>query len=325
MAFVFSTEEVHPRERLSYWRDVMSVVPHEFASEAGPGFLGTVRSEMMGSVMLSDFRCDPCEVSRTSRNIAASDCDDYLLCCQMEGRAVVSQGDKQAVAETGGFVLIDPRRPFSVRYEGQTRSVSLQIPRPALESRLGVVAALSAHTMQAHSPLAELASGFLTMLPSRVDAIDDAVCAGLATQVLDLLALAFAAELDRSPALSSPRATTLLRLKSSIEARLCEPDLRPAAVAAAVGISVRYANDLLWEEGASIERYILHRRLERCRAALEDPTQAHRLVGEIAFSWGFSDLSHFSRRFRTFYGVTPGECRRLAQERRASSLHTKIE
>jgi AraC-like DNA-binding protein len=114
--------------------------------------------------------------------------------------------------------------------------------------------------------------------------------------------------------LSSPRAIALLRVKSAVERRLGDPELKPAAVAAEAGISVRYANDLLSQEGSSVERFILHRRLERCRQALEDTAQDHRLIGEIAFAWGFSDLSHFGRRFRATYGMTPGDYRRHARE-----------
>jgi AraC-like DNA-binding protein len=114
--------------------------------------------------------------------------------------------------------------------------------------------------------------------------------------------------------LSSAGSNALFRLKSVIEAHLREPDLRPAAVAAQVGISVRYANSLLSKEGSSLERFILQRRLERCRQALEDAAQAHRMIGEIAFSWGFSDLSHFGRRFRSTYGLSPGDYRRRMQE-----------
>ena len=77
-------------------------------------------------------------------------------------------------------------------------------------------------------------------------------------------------------------------------------------MAAETGISVRYANTLLSAEGSSLERYILNRRLERCRRALEDPRHAHRTIGEIAFAWGFSDLSHFARRFKAKFGVSPG-------------------
>ena len=41
-----------------------------------------------------------------------------------------------------------------------------------------------------------------------------------------------------------------------------------------------------------------------------DPRRAHRTIGEIAFAWGFSDLSHFGRRFKAEFGVSPGEYRR---------------
>ena len=137
------------------------------------------------------------------------------------------------------------------------------------------------------------------MLLRRRDTLDGLVGVTIAEQALDLVALAFSAETQQSgSSLSSSRATTLLRLKSVIGSRLHETDLRPAAVAAGAGISIRYANALLSAEGTSLERHILDRRLERCRRALEDPRQAHRTVGEIAFAWGFSDLSHFARRFK---------------------------
>jgi len=68
MAFVFSTQDFHPRERVSCWREVMGIVPHEFSSSVGPAFLGSVRSEMLGDMLLSDLACDPCEVERTARN-----------------------------------------------------------------------------------------------------------------------------------------------------------------------------------------------------------------------------------------------------------------
>jgi AraC-like DNA-binding protein len=314
MAIVLSTQDVHPRERLSYWRDAMSVHPHEFTSSSGPAFLGRVRSEMLDNLLVSEFVCDPCDVRRSAANIAQSDCDDFLLCVQIEGRAVFSQLDREAVTERGGFVLVDPRRPFAVSFRGDTRSVRLTLPREAFESRLGAAAAFSTRTMDVRRPLAALASGFLSMLPSRIDAVDKPTASRLAEQALDLIALALSQEMGQTATVASARATALFRLKAVIDARLCDPALKPATVAAAAGISVRYANDLLAREGTSVERYILHRRLERCRRVLEDPAQAARMVRETAFAWGFSDLSHFSRRFRARYGLTPGDYRRRAQE-----------
>jgi AraC-like DNA-binding protein len=176
---------------------------------------------------------------------------------------------------------------------------------------MGSMADLTARPMDARKPLPALAAGFISMLPSCTDTLDDMAELKLAEQALDLIALALSAEVEKSAvALSSPRASTLLRLKSEIEARLSDPELRPSAVAESTGISVRYANALLSAEGTSLERYILQRRLERCRGALDDPIQARRSIGEIAFDWGFSDLSHFGRRFKSAFGSAPSEYRR---------------
>jgi AraC-like DNA-binding protein len=54
--------------------------------------------------------------------------------------------------------------------------------------------------------------------------------------------------------------------------------------------------------------------LARCRRALEDPRQAHRSIREIAYGWGFSDMTHFGRSFRKAYGMLPSAYRKLASQ-----------
>jgi AraC-like DNA-binding protein len=84
-------------------------------------------------------------------------------------------------------------------------------------------------------------------------------------------------------------------------------------VAKAAGVSVRYANALLAEENTSIMRFTWARRLARCRQALEDPLQNHRTLCEIAYGWGFSDMTHFGRSFKAMYGVLPRDYRQCAK------------
>ena len=174
--------------------------------------------------------------------------------------------------------------------------------------------------MDAGRPLTGTVSTFLSNLPARIPAIDSSKASQLAEQTLDLIALAFSVDAGHTATLFSQRAVSLYRLKAVIEARLCDPALKPAAVAAAAGMSVRYANEVLSREGFWVGRYILHRRLERVRRSLADPAQRHRMVSEIAFAWGFSDLPHFSHRFRNASGLTPSDHRRRAQERADASL-----
>jgi AraC-like DNA-binding protein len=105
-------------------------------------------------------------------------------------------------------------------------------------------------------------------------------------------------------------AIALLHVRVVIDSRLTDPALNAETVAAAAGLNVRGANRLLKEEGTTIDRLIVSRRLDRCRRALEDRTQSRRTVSEIAYAWGFADVSHFARRFKAAYGCSPGEYRR---------------
>ncbi len=313
---VYSTDDVHPRDRLSYWVEVATkaFVKHEFASLTGPSYRGEIRAGWLDGLGISTFTCDPSAVTRSARDVARGDSDDILLCLQLSGRGIFTQGGREAINEGGSFLLIDARRPFSFVFPEGARTISIKIARQAMEARLGNVSGLTARAVPSDGSVGGLASGFLSMLPARFDAIEGVAASKLADQALDLVALAVSDLLSPAgPPISSARSAALLRLKTVIEARLCEPDLRPAAAAAEAGISVRYANALLSEEGSSVERYIQSRRLERSRQALEDLAQAHRTISEIAFFWGFSDMSHFGRRFRAAYGMTPGDYRRRAR------------
>jgi AraC family transcriptional activator of tynA and feaB len=319
---IFSTKDVHPRERVSYWVEVASrgYVEHDFRPDDVNTFDGTLEiATLGGSIALTTFSSTGGNVRRSEQNAARTDTDDILFSMLCSGEIAVSQDGIESSIHGRGMFLVDPLRPFEIALRTPCNSISLRIPRPLVEARLGNLAGRMARPVTASTGVGALAMGFLELLPEQADALDDTASLKAAEQLLDLLALAFSAESGGGASLSSPRATTLLRLKTTIEHLLVEPDLRPERVAAEAGISVRYANALLAEEHTSIERYIAERRLERCRAALEDAAQSHRSIGEIAFKWGFSDLSHFGRRFKARYGLTPTDYRRRAARIAAAS------
>jgi len=158
-----------------------------------------------------------------------------------------------------------------------------------------------------------LTSSLLAMLPGYVDRLQPATSKVLSNQVLDLIALSLTLRMDAArPKLYSSQAVVSMKLRAAIESQLSDPELDSDAVAAAARISVRYANQVLAREGTSIARLIQARRLERCRRALHDPSQVHRTISEIAYGWGFTDLTHFGRSFRAAFGMLPSEFRNSA-------------
>jgi AraC family transcriptional regulator, positive regulator of tynA and feaB len=316
---VFATSRVHARDRLAYWREeaAKAYVSHEFSTSVGRSFQGVIRAGTLGALELALFSCDQCTVDRTAACLKSSYDDELLVGLQVKGRMALHQDGRDAVTSPGDMFLMDPRRPFSIDVHPGILSLAIKVPRWELQARLGDVSALTARPISNRGPEAALASSFLGLLIERADAIGEPAAGKIAQQALDLVALAFEASIPRGRArLSSSRTTTLLRLKAIIEAKLHDPTLKPTLAAAAAGISVRYANALLAQEGTSLERFIMRRRLQRCRQALEDPAQTHRPVGDIAYACGFSDVSHFARRFKTQFGCSPSECRSRASSPR---------
>ena len=73
--------------------------------------------------------------------------------------------------------------------------------------------------------------------------------------------------------------------------------------------SVRYLHAIYSASGTSCGRELIRVRLERAQRLLLDPTEPSRLIDDIAWQCGFSDASHFRRRFRALYGVSPSTMR----------------
>lgn len=213
-------------------------------------------------------------------------------------------------------MLLDPRVPYAAKFSAESRMLVIKVPRRLLEARVGPVGEVTARPVKPLTAESSLTSEFLARLPIFTGKLNPTTEEIVENQVLDLVAVSLGACIvGARPRISSARSLVRMKLRAAIEARLTDPTLDPRTVAGAAGISVRYANAVLAEEDTSIARFIQERRLARCRWALEDPLQAHRTVSEIAQSWGFSDMTHFGRRFRAAYGVLPSECRRLTMQK----------
>ncbi len=229
----------------------------------------------------------------------------------LSGHKVVEQDGRKICLMPGQFAVIDLKHSHQGRFSDAAEVISFRINRKKLEDRLGSIDCLTARAVTASTAEGGLASAYLAMLPFRADGLDAAAQALAKVHLLDLIALSLAKVADGAIARpSSARAAVRMAIRAEIEARLADPDLDAATIADAAGVSAKYANAILADEDTSIRQLLQSRRLARCRQALEDPAQRHRSVSEIAYAWGFSDMTHFGRRFKAAYGLLPSECRR---------------
>jgi AraC-like DNA-binding protein len=102
-----------------------------------------------------------------------------------------------------------------------------------------------------------------------------------------------------------------LRILMYVDANLHDHQLTPDSIAAAHNISTRHLY-ALWaraDPDLSLSQWIISRRLKRAEVQLSKEQPATTTVAHIAHDCGFTDASHFSRRFRESYGMTPREWR----------------
>jgi AraC family transcriptional regulator, positive regulator of tynA and feaB len=253
------------------------------------------------------------KVVRTGQHISRAATHDLFIARQISGRVAMEHDGREIIAETGDILLLDSTLPYSASFTSESVMLLVKVPRLALEARLGTVREVIARPVKTTAGEAGLVSSFLAALPAHVGSLGMTAQQMVREQVLDLASIALASETARKPRLSSAQAFAAMKVRAAIDARLSDPGLDADSVANAAGVSVRYANLVLSREGESIMRRIQTRRLARCRQAIADPLQAHRTLTEIAYAWGFSDMTHFARRFRAAYGILPNEYRYSVQ------------
>ena len=76
-----------------------------------------------------------------------------------------------------------------------------------------------------------------------------------------------------------------------------------AEISAHMGMSVSYTGKLFKKNmGCSISQYLYRLRMERAKALIESTTDR---IYEIAEQVGYSDISHFSKKFKEYWGHSP--------------------
>ena len=312
MPALFTTENAPAHRRLALWQDIVCdvFVQLDCKSDLGTAFHGAITSAMLGDAKCSEVSSGRQRVLRTPSRISRASDDFILIALGKHGVGAVLQDGREAIIHPGEFAFYDTTRPYELQFNDDFAQTIFQVPRAMLHRRITVTESLTAVTFTPDRPLERLAYNFMASVVDVADRLDQDAALRLSGQAVDLVAMAISERLGANPlSPSTHRSALLCRLKAHIMAHLQNPDLCLAETASALGISPRYVNSLLADEQTSFQRYVLAQRLERCKRDLSSPMLAHRHVGEIAFAWGFNDLSHFGRVFREHFGMSPRDFR----------------
>ena len=252
------------------------------------------------------------EVHRTPRLIRGSDPDMCKIDLQLRGRAVIEQDDQQAALGPGAFSFVDLSRPCHLA-GGLNGVAAVMFPRSLLPLRYRDTKQLAGSAFDPRDATSALVGLLVGKVVSSLDEHSSAAGARTGAAIFDLIIAALSVRLDRVDAIPADTRVRVLawQVKSFIEEQLGNPALTPGQIAAAHHISLRYLHRIFEAEHTTVGSWIRSRRLDHCRRDLTDPTRPGRPVSAIGARWGFVDATHFARAFKTEYGVTPSDYRRM--------------
>jgi AraC family transcriptional regulator, positive regulator of tynA and feaB len=250
-------------------------------------------------------------VVRSTRLIRSSTHNNFFIGYMLSGEATLSQGSGRALLQARDLAIIDSSREYAIEVPRAFDSLWIKVPRHRLEGRLHSLAEIMAQRIDGHTGIGHFASNMLLAALAEAPKLRVEEANRIANHLLDLIGLALVGPGRRvaTEAPSNYRLSALRRVQTFIDERLDDETLSVREIARAHHVSVRYLNKLFEREGTSIARWTKMRRLERCRMDLESNSAAGRTIGEIAYSHGFRNISHFNRAFKARFGCSPRSLR----------------
>lgn len=304
----FSTMGLPPADAFGIWHDAISVV---FAAsrDAPPDapFQAEVEAFNCGDLLFTRFAFGAQRFARTPRMARRDGMDHFILHLYRSGGYHGEVGARPLALNAGEISLLDLTKPLATQAQ-DSDTLALLIPRHLLEPLLPTDA-LHGHALRGTA--AALYCDHLLALQRRLPTLSASDAPIVVRAVVELLAGLVRPGLHTSAAHTAQQELALHRARRYIEAHLHYAQLSLDDVRAAAAVS-RASLYRLFEGVGGVAHYVLVRRLERCRAVLENPCDRRR-ISEIAYAHGFVSEAHFSRAFRRRYGQTPGEVRAASE------------
>ncbi len=225
-------------------------------------------------------------------------------CTSGSGTGLCANAASNCRLTRGECVLIDGTEPYDLECPQATAAAILRMPEDWLRRWLP--------NPEFSSPTLFSRGDWSSALCAAMSSLRLETCADLALprstvaeQIASLLTLA----LGKGVAGESPR-TLLSDLIVTLRDRLEETELSPLVVAEQHDISKRTLHYAFAAAGTTFVEQLMKLRLEHAREILSNARQAAPRIEDVATRCGFTDPSHFARRFRQKYGHAPLQYRR---------------
>ena len=304
----WDTAYVSPRDRFSYFREGIC---RSFSPEKPQDSDVKARLEVfrMPHGHIGRLQTTPIRFYRSQADIAKIPTDNLVLNLQLRGGLDGQRFGQPFSTKAGKIGLGSTVDVLDYEiHDGGSDTLSLWFPPTALENcaKVGAPHPLSPACV-------ESLRMFLLLINEQLRRASKEEMTHLFDATLSMLMAGLIKDRDfleeRCSEESAVRKGFLQTIQSFIVKEIANPHLSTGHAAARFGISPRYLQKLFASEGTTFKTSVTNARLDRIRADLLDVGLAHVPANDIAYRWGFRDITTFHRNFKSRFDDTPFQMR----------------
>jgi AraC-like DNA-binding protein len=312
-SIVLSTDDVSRSDRAPAWREW--IWKHFGGLESDlygdTDFDGHISAGHAGDIILTRLEANRHRVVRTPNMVRASDMGYLKIVAPMCGRAGVEQLGRQAWVGPGSWTIYDTTGSYAVDNPERVEHLIVMVPKDLIAERGLRLDTVVARTAGSTRGISRVALSAMLNTFEELHNMSASAARGAGELIAQLVQLSLIEMSGQSTALTQ-REALKDRIRAYVASRLHDPALCIGQISQSLGCSKRHLHNAFADGDETLAGYILKLRLEACTRELSQSARDARPVTDIALSWGFNNLSHFSRVFRQYTGLSPSEFRNEA-------------
>lgn len=309
-SLVLSTDAVAARDRAPQWREWLNRHFGGLDSDlyGDTDFDGHLSASRAGDVILTKLEAGRHRVLRTPQMARQSDAGYLKIVAPWRGSARVEQQGRQAGVRAGGWVIYDTTASYAIDNPERNEHLIVMLPKDQMAERGVRLDRLMARQVGGASGISRVALETMRNTYQELPAMSETAARGAGDLIMQLVRLSLLELADQSTAITQ-REALHDRIKDHVARHLRDPQLSIDHIARTLNCSKRHLHNAFVQGDETLSSYIQQQRLQACIQELRQDSRGERPITDVALSWGFGNLSHFSRTFREHTGMSPSEFR----------------